>query len=326
MGFLRALLPQVAVRRTLSPEGTPIWEFHLTARPARGVPAARHEAPGGAGRQALAAEARRRGAVRLVSSRGVQIGDDTLWFDEFHYGLSRAEVPVTGGRRRADVAAALVALAADPGDESLNHQVLACLGATGFEARTDRAVTAAQVVGEGAGRCLDGVFVWRAEGVRGVVTYIVTPDPWVRELLKADPGLVRAVVRAACPQPDDILGDLESGLREAITRLGVLGAATHPAGSRAGRGHDQVVLEVAPQSRPELDLAGRLGDRPTLDHSGRDHAALDRPAHERSEAQRALSQELAELARKLGTASVRPATGELTPMPEDRIGPAREAG
>src|SRR4051812_6870058 len=107
MRSLRRLFPQVAARRAWSAEGTPVWEVRITprglessARPAEPV-----------------VEDRRR-PVRFVSSRGVEIGGDTLRIEQFHHRIRKPfERPATGSEC-PDVAGALVALAAEPESES----------------------------------------------------------------------------------------------------------------------------------------------------------------------------------------------------------------
>jgi hypothetical protein len=198
------------------------------------------------------------------------------------------DVETTPVQRAAqpEVEAALVELAAHPEDESAQQRVVDQLErAHGwFRSVPVLDVSAAWITGEGLGHSLDGVFVWRAEGTR-TVTYLVSPDPGTRDLLVADPDLVQALVRAACPHPDDVLGELESSLREAITRLGV----ANPAKVRTAG------------ATPATELVLRVEPNPA-DRSEPTDQSVDR---EKSESERALSKELGELARKVGAASIR---------------------
>jgi hypothetical protein len=277
MRRLRRVFPRVAARRAWTADGTPIWEFRFTPRLDEGElsPAPVIED--------------RRPPVRFVSSRGVEIGGDTLRIDQFHYRIRKpaacpAEPP--GG---SDVATALVDLAADPDSESAQHRLVTRLalehswiaGAATLE------VSAARITGDGLGHSLDGIFVWRAEGGRNL-TYLVVPHPGTKDLLAADPDLLRALLRAACPHPDAALGELEANLSEAITRLGVAADPIQRSAARRARSTPAGGLVLAVD--PDLDAA----DRP--------NQPGERP---KSASERALSEELAELARKVGTASVR---------------------
>ena len=89
-----------------------------------------------------------------------------------------------------------------------------------------------------------------------------------------------------CPRPDDVLSELENSLREAITRLGVVEPG------RAGRSGPTATAQLVLRVDPETERT----DRPEAS------AGTDR---EKSESERALSQELADLARKVGSGSVR---------------------
>jgi hypothetical protein len=280
-GSFRGRIPRVAARRVWNQDGRPGWEFRFTPPPViTTVPA---EAP--------PAVQPRRSPVRFVSSRGVEIGGDVLRIDQFHHRIRRPTVGrADEPEQRTDVAGALVALATDPDDEAAQHRVLTQVA---FEHPWFRSVplldiSAARITGGGLGHCLDGVFVWRAEGRpaeggRGL-TYLVVPDPDTKDLLAADPDLLRALLRAACPDPDAALGELEGDLREAITRLGVAaGPVRRPERPRT-TSPSRLVLEVDPALDTEQDRGG----------------PVDRP---KSESERALSEELAELARKVRSAS-----------------------
>ena len=283
MRFFRSLFPGVVVRRAWTLDGTPVWEFRFTSRPLQ-ISVLDTSAGPTAIRDG-------RDPVRFVSSRGVEIGGDTLWIEQFHHRIRK---PVDGladqllGEQveSPDVAAALVELAADPDNESKQHLVVARLAWCDIWFRSAQVldISATRITGAGLGRLLNNLFVWRAEGGHNL-TYLVAPDPDTKELLAADPDLVQALIRAACPRPDAALGELESSLREALTRLGVAAAQlpvtrvreTWPAG---------LVLAVDPDLPVHVDLR-------------------DPPDRPKSESERALSEELAELARKVGTASVR---------------------
>lgn len=273
---LRGRFPQVAARRVWNWDGRPGWEFRFTPR---SVPVEPEPSP---------AIEDRRAPVRFVSSRGVEIGGDLLRVDQFHHRVRKLATDVPAGQR-PDIADALVALAADPDDESAQYQVIAQVA---FEHPWFRSVpvldiSAARITGGGLGRGLDGVFVWRAEGGH-VLTYLVVPHPDTKDLLAADPDLLRALLRAACPDPDAALGELESNLREAITRLGV---AADPARDQPGRPRVTSAAGLVLQVDPALDAEP--------DREG----PIDRP---KSASEQALSEELADLARKVGSASVRP--------------------
>ncbi|HST80778.1 MAG TPA: hypothetical protein VLL08_03430 [Kineosporiaceae bacterium] len=282
---LRSLFPRVAARRVWALDGTPIWEFRFTSRPA--VEVAATPAVEGC-----------REPVRFVTSRGVEIGGNTLRIDQVHH-----RIRTSGGQSPAqaeDVEPALVELAAHPEDESAQHRVVDRLEqAHGwFQGVPVLDISAASISGEGLGHSLDGVFVWRAEGTHAI-TYLVSPDPGTRDLLAADPDLVRALVRAACPDPEDALGELESSLREALTRLGVVNPGqVHTVGVTPAA---ELVLRVESER-----ISGAEPVQPSADR-------------EKSESERALSEELAELARKVGTASVRK-------PPVGHAGRALEAG
>jgi hypothetical protein len=277
MGSFRRLFPRVAARRAWSPDGEPVWEFRITPR---GVdPADQRLAP--------PVIEDRRPPVRFVSSRGVEIGGDTLRIDQFHYRLrkpfDRPAVEVEG----LEVAGVLVALAADPESEAALHRLVARLGLehAWFASAAQLEISAARIAGDGLARSLDGIFVWRADAGR-TLTYLVVPHPRTKDLLAADPDLLRALLRAACPAPDAVLGDLEGNLREAITRLGVAADPIHGRGPVTRSTPTGLVLAVDPQLDPGIPA----------------EPPADRP---KSASERALSEELAELARRVGTASVR---------------------
>jgi hypothetical protein len=297
MRSLRGRFSRMSARRVWNLDGTPGWEFRFTTVPKsipKNVPKSIPKDVPKSAPQAVDQPAPGRERVRFVTSRGVEIGGSTLRIDQFHHrirkpaGPAGPAAPAGSLPESADVEPALVELAADPEDESVQHRLLARLELAHdwFKSVPVLEVSAAWISGEGLGRSLDGVFVWRAEGTR-TITYVVSPNPGTRALLAADPDLTQALVRAACPHPDDALGELESSLREAIVRLGV----ANPAQVR--------VVGAAPAA--ELVLR------------------VDPVGQEKSETERALSEELAELARKVGTASVRK-------PPASRTGRALEAG
>jgi hypothetical protein len=145
-------------------------------------------------------------------------------------------------------------------------------------------ISAALITGEGLGHTLDGLFIWRAEDGPNI-TYLVPPDTGTRRLLEEDPDLVRALIRAACPNPDDALGELEISLREALTRVGVVDREPHRRSRRAPAA--ELVMRVHPDPAERSESVEPSADR------------------EKSDSERALSEELAELALKVGTASVR---------------------
>lgn len=270
MRFLRGLFPHVAARRAWHEDGTPVWEFRFTSRAPK------------TGEAGALPTVEARPPVRFVSSRGVELGGDTLWIDQFHHRIRKPSPDVADGH--IDVASALVELAAAPDVEAAQHRVVAGLARDHTYPSTPLLeISAARITGGGLGHRLDGVFIWRAEG-RPDLTFLVAPDPTTRDLLAADLDLVRALIRAACPQPDDPLGEMESSLRETLTRLGVTGGPAEV--QRTGvRSPADLVLKVNP--RPDR-----------FDRS-------DRAEQPKSPSERALSNELAELARKVGTASVR---------------------
>jgi hypothetical protein len=273
---LRDLFPHVAARRVWGWDGTPVWEFRLTTRLPPVESAVEIAAP-------TASDPDR---ARFVSSRGVELGGDTLRLEQFHHRIGKPGFGFGESSDVSDITAALVELAADPDDQTLQNRVVARLARVHHWFRTASVldISAIRITGSGLGRRLDGVFVWRAEGGRNI-TYLVAPDPNTKDRLKADPDLIRALLRAACPHPDDAFGDLEDSLREALARLGAADPA--PVG---GSGSAGVVLEVTDPSRPGLA-------EPT-------EAPEARPA-EKSPSERALSAELADLARKVGVSSVR---------------------
>jgi hypothetical protein len=338
---LRGLFPHVAARRGWDANGTPVWEFCFTPRPTEATgpaatssitsrPAAGDDDVLGTildpdsqlSRPSARVESQNAdgpgdpGPVPIVTSRGVQVAADVLWIDEFHHRLDAS--PDAGDPLgRTDIAGALVDLAADPGNESLHHRVVGrlALAHNWFEDAPHLEISSARIAGRGLGQLLDGVFVWRAEGVRNTFTYVVAPAPGIKDLLKGDLGLARVLIRAACPHPEDALGEVESNLREAISRLESTAASR--AAARAvtsmaqvgGSGADAgVVLEVD----PDPDLLQRL----------------DQPGNrEKSDSERALSEELAALARKVGTASVRKPAPRPAGHPAVHPGArAREAG
>jgi hypothetical protein len=277
--FFRGHFPNFAVRRTWGLDGTPVWELRFTSRvepepepapePTRTVllPPHRHE------------------PVRFVSSRGVEIGADTLRIDQFHHRIRKPALGFTEPPEASDIATDLVQLAANPDHEPLQQRVVARLALvhSWFRNATLLDISAARITGSGLGQLLDGVFVWRAEGGTNI-TYLVAPDAGTKDLLKADSDLIRALIRAACPHPEDALSELEDSLREALTRLGLV-AQAQPIRETGVSPSAGVVLEVTDPSLPEPPVDG---------------ADL-----EKSPSERALSEELAELARKVGTASVR---------------------
>lgn len=305
MRSLRGLFPHVAARRTWNQDGTTGWEFRFTPRSASPRPAGRVPEPvlldpEPPGFQVLPARAEAPVLLavpepaRIVSSRGVQIGAHVLRIDEFRHriepaGLLTREPPALGLCElvpRPDIAGALVALAADPQSAWLHHRVVGRLALTHewFAQASGLDIASARLSGRGTGRRLDGVFVWRAVAVTSTFTYLVAPTPAIKDLLAADLGLTRALIRAACPQPEDAFVDLEGSLREALTRLAAASAATGRPGPGSHGPTAGLVLEIDPD--PEL-----------TEH-------LDR-ARPKSDTERALSEELADLARKVGTASVR---------------------
>jgi hypothetical protein len=226
----------------------------------------------------------------VVNSRGVQIGDDNLQIDEFHYVIAESDIDFRELLTGPDIALALIELAADPDDESLRKRAVGRLAiAHGwFQNRPNLEVSAARITGRGIGRLLGGVFIWRAHDEHDTFTYIVTPTLRARDLLKADPGLARALIQVACPRPDVAHGELERWLAVAIARLG---AAVSPGAVRQatpGGSETAAVLEVKSTG-----------------------GAVSVPeAAGRSDSERALSEELAELARKVGTAAVRSAAAD----------------
>ena len=324
MRSLRGRFPRVSARRVWNLDGTPIWEFRYTSRRVHrevAGPASTwvHPILDAATTSPLPAIEDRRVPVRFVSSRGVEIGPDTLRIAQFHHRIRRPvtdpEEPFTdllAGPESAgespeslEVAPALVELAADPENESAQRRVIDRLAVVHdwFQSTPVLDVSAARITGEGLGHSLDGLFVWRAEGGPNL-TYLVSPDSDTRALLAADPDLVQALIRAACPHPDDVLGELEISLREALTRLGVV---------------DPVPVEgPGPVREARRTSAAELVLRVDPEPAERSEA-LDSD-REKSDSERALSEELAELARKVGTASVRKPVAE---GPTDR---AREAG
>jgi hypothetical protein len=291
MRSFRRLFPRVTARRVWGLDGTPIWEFRFTSQPNL------------AADRAVQTPVRRE-PVRFVSSRGVEIGADTLRIEQFHHRIRRSVVadstplaptsdqdpdnpePSPGDPESPQVALALVDLAADPADEAAQRTVVARLAGvhTWFRAVPVLDISAALITGEGLGHTLDGLFIWRAEGGPNI-TYLVTPDTGTRRLLEDDPDLVRALIRAACPNPDDALGELEISLREALTRVGVVDREPHRRSRRAPAA--ELVMRVHPDPAERSESVEPLADR------------------EKSDSERALSEELAELALKVGTASVR---------------------
>lgn len=303
MRSLRGLFPHVAARRVWGWDGTPVWEFRVTSRqPTPSVePVAAIAAPIGPPTPSRPQPDR----VRFVSSRGVEIGADTLRLEQFHHRAGKPAVGFGEPSDVADIAQALVQLAAEPDDEIRQNRVVARLARVHHWFRTASVldISATRISGDGLGHRLDGVFVWRAEGGRNI-TYLVAPDPETKDRLKADPDLIRALLRAACPHPDDALGDLEDSLREALVRLGVAADPVSRSGPVASSG---VVLEVTDPS-----LAGLA--EPSIDGTARESSSVDPGRSDKSPSEQALSAELADLARKVGAASVRPAA------------PAREVG
>lgn len=281
-GSFRGRIPRVAARRVWNQDGRPGWEFRFTPRLETAAVPVDPPSAMPVGPSAIQA---RRPPVRFVSSRGVEIGGDVLRIDQFHHRIRKPTVSLDDELDRTDVASALVALATDPDDEAAQHRVVAEVA---FEHSWFRGVpildiSAARITGGGLGHCLDGVFVWRVEG-GPALTYLVVPYPDTKDLLAADPDLLRALLRAACPDPDAALGELEGNLREAITRLGVSAdPVRHPERPRT-TSPTGLVLEVDPALDAEQDREG----------------PVDRP---KSESERALSEELAELARKVRSAS-----------------------
>jgi hypothetical protein len=278
MRSLRDLFPRVTARRVWGLDGTPVWEFRFTSRTAdQPVPEDDHRAPG----------ATRHTPVRFVSSRGVEIGTDTLRIDQFHHRIRRPAIGAAeesaGPPEWVDVATALVDLAAEPDQAVLQQRVVARLARAHpwFRSVATLDISAARITGGGLGEALDGVFVWRAEGGPDR-TYLVAPHPQARDVLLADHDLLQALIAVACPPPDAPLGELESRLREAITRLGVAAVpdSTPRVGSTAATG-----LVLAVDADPPVDRSDPSGER------------------QKSESERALSEELAELARKVRSAS-----------------------
>jgi len=302
---LRDLFPHVAARRVWGWDGTPVWEFRVTSRPSPPPPAPVEPVAPVAAQLAPPAPPSGPDRVRFVSSRGVEIGADTLRLEQFHHRIGKPAVGFGEPSDVSDIAEALVQLAAEPDDEARQNRVVARLARVHHWFRTASVldISATRITGEGLGHRLDGVFVWRAEGGRNI-TYLVAPDPETKDRLKADPDLIRALLRAACPHPDDALADLEDSLREALVRLGVAADPVARSGpNSAGTASSGVVLEVT-----EPGLAG-LAESPAEGSSPADPGRSDKTPSER-----ALSAELADLARKVGAASVRPAA------------PAREVG
>jgi hypothetical protein len=202
---------------------------------------------------------------------------------------------------RTDIAMALIELSADPQDDDLRRQVISRLAvARGwFQNAPSLQVRSAQVHGQGFGRLLEGVFLWRAAGGDDVFTYVVTPNLQAKDLLKADPDLVRALLRCACPAADDAYAQIQNTLWDAMNRLEALATTPVAASVEVGSGDTAVVLEVRG--------TGGATSVPPLHPDPQTRA--DRRAHdEKSESERALSDELAQLARKVGTAAVRPAS------------------
>jgi hypothetical protein len=305
-----ALWPQIAARRTFSDDGRPTWEFRFTPRvvsePAVPVAVSSHESDPVPGSLFGRDSAVRKVAAHAVSSRAVHIDDDLLRIDEFE---SLTEHPVVDFGQlvdRTDIAVALVELAADPENDVLRGRVISRLAvARGWFQNAPRLeISSARIHGEGFGGLLEGVFIWRACGADAVVTYVVTPGQQAKDLLKADPDLVRALLRCACPRPEDTNGELRNLLSEAMTRLGELAASSGAVSAPVDAGVVDVpaVLEVKGRDGA-TSVPPPYADPEALGRAGR------RASREKSESERALSDELAQLARKVGTAAVRPASG-----------------
>jgi hypothetical protein len=286
VAFFRGHFPHLAVRRTWSLDGTPVWELRYTSRV--------QPEPAPEPTQTVLLAPHRHDPVRFVSNRGVEIGDDTLRIDQFHHRIRKPALGFAEPPAESDIAADLVQLAAHPDHESLQHRVVARLAPVHLWFRNAPVldISAARITGSGLGHLLEGVFVWRAEAGTNI-TYLVAPDADTKDLLKADSDLIRSLIRAACPHPEDALSELEESLREALTRLGLVAGSRPPPRGEAGPAAG-VVLEVTDPSLPEPPVHG--------------------VEPEKSPSERALSEELADLARKVGAASVRAA------------GPAREVG
>src|SRR4051794_8281907 len=80
MRSFRRLFPRVTARRVWGLDGTPIWEFRFTSQPADLAADRAVQTPV------------RREPVRFVSSRGVEIGADTLRIEQFHHRIRRSVV------------------------------------------------------------------------------------------------------------------------------------------------------------------------------------------------------------------------------------------
>jgi hypothetical protein len=298
-----ALWPQIAARRTYGDDGRPTWEFRFTPRAVTGSPLPTAPAVVASAPAVVApVPARQPVMPHAVSSRAVQIDDDVLRIDEFGSLIEQPTVDFGQLVDRTDIAVALVELAADPENDVLRRLVVSRLAvARGwFQHAPSLEISSARIHGEGVGGLLEGVFIWRATGADAVVTYVVTPGRRAKDLLKADPDLVRALLRCACPRPEDANGELRNTLWEAITRLSALAGVRQSDDVEVA--DTATVLEVkgtdgatsVPPSYVDPDPLGRAGRR---------------ASREKSDSERALSDELAELARKVGTAAVRPASG-----------------
>jgi hypothetical protein len=244
------------------------------------------------GTQARRAVGSSRAVGTVVNSLGVQVDDDGLRIDEHRYQIKEPTIDVGEPLHQPDIAMALADLAADPASEALCDRVLTRLAVAHgwFLNPPSLSVTSALIAGRGVGAVLDGVFIWRAQGTQQAFTYIVTPDLYAKELLKSQPALTRALIRVACPRPEDVHSELGERLQLALSRLGaVLGT------ERELRREFPAVTAVLEVKDAEVEREREL---PAV--------AGTSVGREPDPADRALSEELAQLARKVGTRAARP--------------------
>jgi hypothetical protein len=317
--FRRRRFPHVSVRRTWGVDGRPAWEFRFSSHeigavlPAESHSFDQHEAPppyllGQDDEDEIAGQSRpgrhRPGTATIVSSLGVQIDDDGLRIDEHHYRIKDPAIDAGESLHQPDIAAALAELAADAENEVLCDRVVSRLAVAHgwFLNAPSLDVSSARISGIGIGELLEGVFVWRAQAPDETFTYIVTPDLQGKELLKADPTLTRLLIRLACPHPRDTHSELAGWLREALGRLAAV-AGAHPVNRPVDSPAVGAVLEIRDAEVADRPVGGGEAD----DRAGEGRAGERGP----DPADRALSEELAELARKVGARAPRPAVVDL---------------